>query len=106
MTGSCWLLWLLIELPHHLPISINASSQDLVGVIGDSLSAPMHETKGDAWPTVLAKHALFRVKSVARAGANCQNATNQADELGDEPTMVLVEIGGNDLFQDMWNVVE
>lgn len=68
-----------------------------VYVLGDSISAGMG-TKDRCWPAVLAEMTPFRIVNLAQPGATVESARVQAQGVSDPRSLVVVEIGGNDLF--------
>lgn len=91
------LLLALHELRHALSPGIPPIIAQRFCVIGDSLSAGVR-TNEVSWPAVLAKRHDVQVASFARPGARLQDALAQADHLTPSDTLVLLEIGGNDLL--------
>lgn len=69
-----------------------------LAVIGDSLSAAVSAPGERTWPARFGDATGVELLDVSRAGATARSALDQALALGDEPALVLVEIGGNDLF--------
>lgn len=91
------LLICLCELPFHLPRKISVSKDQTVYVVGDSISAGIEE-KERTWPSVLGDLSQLKVVNLARAGATLDTAISQAGEISSSNSLVLVEIGGNDLL--------
>jgi acyl-CoA thioesterase-1 len=67
-------------------------------VIGDSVSAGIQGPGEATWPRLLAEQYAIEVVNLAESGATVATATRQARQIGDGPGLVLLEIGGNDLF--------
>ncbi len=59
-------------------------------------NCPFH--KEDCWPTVLANLTLLRVVNLAQPRATVATALNQAKAIKEPRSLVIVEIGGNDLL--------
>jgi acyl-CoA thioesterase-1 len=87
----------LCELPFHLAGKISISKGQTIYVIGDSISAGLGE-KERTWPTVLGDLSQFKVVNLARAGATLDTASFQVGQIPTSNSLVLVEIGGNDLL--------
>lgn len=68
-----------------------------VYVLGDSISAGMG-TKDRCWPAVLAEMTPLRIVNLAQPGATVESAIVQARGVSDPRSLVVVEIGGNDLL--------
>lgn len=77
-----------MDLPPGIPIY----------VIGDSVSAGIQGPNEPTWPRLLAKEYAIDVINLAESGATVASAIKQAQRIGDGPGLVLLEIGGNDLF--------
>jgi acyl-CoA thioesterase-1 len=75
-----------MSLPDDLPIH----------VVGDSLSAGIGNEK--PWPARLNLSGNHPVRNAAFAGATAATAMRQAEALPEELSLVLLEIGGNDLL--------
>ncbi len=67
-------------------------------VIGDSVSAGIGGLQERTWPTLLAENYGIEVVNLAQSGATAASACRQAERIGDGSGLVLLEIGGNDLF--------
>jgi len=86
-----------IELSHRkMPRVVGAPSDHLV-VIGDSNSAGI-DPSIPAWPRVLERTTAISVKNLALPGATTVDALAMMGKLNPEDTVVLIEIGGNDLL--------
>ena len=93
----CSLAMCLVELPYHLSPTINVSPQQTIFVIGDSISAGI-SAKERAWPDVLGDISHFKVINLAKPAATVETAMDQATGIAASNSLVLVEIGGNDLL--------
>jgi acyl-CoA thioesterase I len=68
-------------------------------VIGDSISAGMlGPEKETTWPRRFEKSFHVPVMDLSREGATAKSALKQAANVPDTATLVLVEIGGNDIL--------
>lgn len=93
----CSLVMCLVELPYHLSPTIKASSRQPFFVVGDSISAGL-SAKERAWPEVLADISHFKVINLAKPAATVETAMDQIAGIAGSNSLVLVEIGGNDLL--------
>jgi acyl-CoA thioesterase I len=87
----------LLELPYHLSPTITVSSNQPVFVIGDSISAGI-SAKERAWPDVLSGISHLQIINLAKPGATVETALNQSAGITENHSLILVEIGGNDLL--------
>src|SRR5690606_23540881 len=85
-----------MEIPYHITPVVPVNAQARVYVLGDSISAGVG--KETTWPTMLAKQTGLGIVNLARPGATVEGALKQAESIGAEPGLVIVEIGGNDLL--------
>jgi acyl-CoA thioesterase-1 len=93
----CSLVMCLVELPYHLSPTIKTSPKQSVFVVGDSISAGI-SAKERAWPEVLADISQFKVINLAKPAATVETAMGQIAGIVGSNSLVLVEIGGNDLL--------
>ena len=93
----CSLVMCLVELPYHLSPTIKVSPKQLFFVVGDSISAGI-SAKERAWPDVLADISHFKVINLAKPAATVETAMDQIAGIVGSNSLVLVEIGGNDLL--------
>ena len=93
----CSLTMCLIELPYHLSPRIKVTPQQSVFVIGDSISAGI-SAKERAWPDVLGDISHLKVINLAKPAASVETAMDQITGIVGSNSLVLVEIGGNDLL--------
>lgn len=91
------LLLSALELPHHLKPRLPEGSHDRLSVIGDSLSAGL-DNRLPPWPALLAARRKITVINLAQPGATLSSAKRQATRLRAGDSLVLLEIGGNDLL--------
>jgi len=87
-----------LELPHRNGREIFGERHEHLTVIGDSISAGIG---GEAWPAIYAETTGVKVKNLSRAGMVVGDAMAMAKQVGPEDTLVLVELGGNDLLMDV-----
>jgi acyl-CoA thioesterase-1 len=93
----CSLVMCLVELPYHLSPTIEASPKQPVFVVGDSISAGI-SAKERAWPEVLGDISHFKVINLAKPAATVETAMDQIAGIVGSNSLVMVEIGGNDLL--------
>jgi len=86
-----------VEARYHRSPRIMVPSGRTVYVLGDSLSAGMGAGER-CWPAVLAESKGIPVVNLAEAGATVQSALGQAERIAQPNSVVIVEIGGNDLL--------
>jgi acyl-CoA thioesterase-1 len=87
----------LTELPYRRVEPIAVFSSQPVFVLGDSISAGIG-TKERTWPDVLGDLSHLKVTNLARPGATVETALDQARNITADDSLVIVEIGGNDLL--------
>lgn len=85
------------EAPFHRRPALHVPPQTTVYVLGDSISAGMG-TKHRCWPAVLDDMTPLRVVNLAQPGATVESAVVQAKGISEPDSLVIVEIGGNDLL--------
>ncbi|MCX7007759.1 MAG: GDSL-type esterase/lipase family protein [Kiritimatiellaeota bacterium] len=88
---------IFMEAPYHRTPHITVKPGQTVYVLGDSLSAGM-TTRDHCWPEALTELAPLRVINCAQAGATVQSAFAQAQKIITSNSVVILEIGGNDLL--------
>lgn len=99
ITALVWLSGLVWELPYHFMPAIHVSAQPPLSIVGDSVTAGIGEHEAITWPNVLARDHGVEVHDLSRMGAGVASAFAQAEQLRDDGGLVLLEIGGNDLFR-------
>lgn len=87
----------VMEVPFHRRPTLRVPAGATVYVIGDSISAGIG-IEYRCWPMVLDETTSFRVANLSWPGATTANAHTQAAKISDPQSVVIVEIGGNDLF--------
>ena len=88
---------LFAEAPSHRHPNLAVPKGTTVYVLGDSISAGMG-TKDRCWPAVLAEMTPLRIVNLAQPGATVASAIVQARGVSEPRSLVVVEIGGNDLL--------
>jgi lysophospholipase L1-like esterase len=91
---------LLIELPFILKPSFPSQKFNVLYVIGDSVSAGIGGLKEQTWPKIFEKSSGADVVNLSESGATVSSAMRQTVQINydSENVIVLLEIGGNDLF--------
>ena len=87
----------LLEFPHHRCPVIPIGRDQHVYVLGDSISAGVGTSERN-WPLVLGDISHLQVTNLAQAGATAATALSQEDGIIVPRSLVLIEIGGNDLL--------
>lgn len=87
----------LVEFSFHVARPIPLIKGQTIYVIGDSISAGIDE-KERTWPNVLSDVSGEKVVNLARAGATVETAMDQIHGITSSNSLVLIEIGGNDLL--------
>jgi acyl-CoA thioesterase I len=87
----------LAELPHHFAPHVSVPNGGTIFVVGDSLSAGIGR-KERCWPDVLGERLGVPVVNLAMGGATARTAMAQAESVDRPGSVVIVEIGGNDLL--------
>lgn len=92
------LIALLTELPHHFMPSLAKGKFEKLYIIGDSLSAGVGGKNEKTWPEIFRDEYGINIIDLSEPGATVASAVRQADQVKSEKALVLLEIGGNDLF--------
>ena len=92
-----WLLGVALELPFHLMPTVPRLRDPQVYVVGDSISAGIGGETA-TWPKLLSERHQIIVRDLSRPGATVAGALRQAERLSEAPSLVVVEIGGNDVL--------
>jgi len=88
---------LIAEAQYHCFPSVTASEGTTIYVLGDSISAGIG-TGHRTWPSMLEAKIPHRVVNLAQPGATVESAILQAQSITEPRSVVIVEIGGNDLL--------
>ena len=88
-----------IELPHHVTPDPPKGTFSRLYIFGDSITAGIGREDGPRWPTIVQRDTGVTVVDLAVGGAVVSDMTRVAGrtKLGDG--LVLIEIGGNDMFR-------
>lgn len=87
----------IVEIPHHWCPVIPVGKDEHVYVLGDSISAGMGTSERN-WPVVLGELSHLQVINLAEPGATAATAVPQEIGILAPHSLVLIEIGGNDLL--------
>ncbi len=85
------------EFSHRKMPTLSGASDNHIVIIGDSLSAGL-DSRVPTWPSLFQQSTGVTVKNLAIAGATTVQGITMARELTSEDQIVVLEIGGNDLF--------
>ena len=90
--------WVISEARYWRTPIIPQSNYEKLYVIGDSISAGL---RGDniTWPKVIQADHHIAVFNLARAGSTVMTAFPEIDGVTSKDGVILIEIGGNDLFK-------
>ncbi len=97
---ACAFAVVLSELPYRFSPSVGNVSSDRLSVVADSVTAGLNDGE-DTWPQRLARSSLWNVTDASQPGATLKSARQQVDLLDAEPSVLLLEIGGNDLLEGL-----
>jgi acyl-CoA thioesterase I len=92
------ILALVAELPFHINPYIPRNKTGKLYLIGDSVSAGIGGKGEVTWPVIFSRKYGIEVNNLSVAGATVGSILPQALKINDDNTMVLLEIGGNDLL--------
>jgi acyl-CoA thioesterase-1 len=94
---AAWWLGVALELPHHLSPTVPWMGNPPVYIVGDSVSAGMGG-EAETWPNRLSRRYHVVVRDLSLPGANVATALRQAGQVTGPTSLVLAEIGGNDVL--------
>ena len=98
---GAWAIAATIELPYHITPSLAPASSRSMTVIGDSVTAGMGASdKSVRWPTLLAKEHNLNIQDISHPGETAASALKRAQSQQIVSSVVILEIGGNDLLGD------
>ena len=92
-------LIVLCEVPYRFSPTIEASSYRLC-IAADSVTAGLNDGE-DTWPQRLARDSLWRITDASQPGATLKSARQQVNLVDAESSILLLEIGGNDLLEGL-----
>jgi acyl-CoA thioesterase-1 len=85
------------EYRHRFLSPIPMSRPDHLTIIGDSITAGLGDERS-RWPVLFEKESGIPFKDLSRAGDQVAEANLAANRLTEDDTLLLIEIGGNDLI--------
>jgi len=89
---------LLLELPYYFSPNLKKGNFDTIYLIGDSISAGLGLENETTWPKILRQTYSVNLVDLSVPGATCESALHQADKIIASGSLVVLEIGGNDLL--------
>ena len=92
------IVWFVVEIPFGRLPALPAAKFPLLQVVGDSVSAGIGRRDEMTWPRCLHRDHGVDVVNLAYAGARLADALAQARQLEPGRSVVLLEIGGNDML--------
>jgi len=97
--AAVWLVAALIELPYHFTPSLQPTPTRTITIIGDSVTAGVGDDEtAETWPSILAREHKLQVQDISHVGETAASALKRAKSHAIESSVVVVEIGGNDLL--------
>jgi len=94
---AIWWLGIALELPFHRMPAMPGMDNPPLFVVGDSLSAGTGG-ESETWPKLLSRRHHVVVHDLSRPGADVTTAVQQAEQVTGSTSLVLLEIGGNDVL--------
>jgi len=98
----CVVAWLAagaVELPYHIGPSLRTAGSRSMTVIGDSVTAGIGgDETAETWPALLERSHDVSVQDISHIGETARSALRRAQDHTINGSVVLVEIGGNDLL--------
>ena len=97
--AAVWLVAVGVELPYHLTPTLPPASTRTLTIIGDSVTAGIGgDETAETWPTLLARTHQLDVQDISHMGETAASALKRASKQPLRGSLVVVEIGGNDLL--------
>lgn len=87
----------IAEFLHRKMPHVQGDKSDHLVVMGDSISAGLG-TRQSTWPEVMKEMTGSNIKNLSIPGATVLQSAWIADQLSAQDRLVLIELGGNDLF--------
>jgi len=88
-----------VEAPHHVTPQAPEGPFSRLYIFGDSITAGVGREDGPRWPTLFERSTGVEVVDLAIAGARVNDMTRVAGRTRLRDGLVLIEIGGNDMFR-------
>jgi acyl-CoA thioesterase-1 len=96
---AVWMIATMLELPYHITPSLDPARTRTITVIGDSVTAGVGgEETSETWPNLLARQHQIAVQDISHMGETAASALKRAKSQSIESSVVVVEIGGNDVL--------
>ncbi len=97
--AGVWLGAALLELPYHFTPRLQVAVDRSVTVFGDSVTAGIGDDEtSETWPRILARMHQLKVQDLSHVGETAASALERARAHQIESSVVVIEIGGNDLL--------
>jgi acyl-CoA thioesterase-1 len=97
--AGVWFVAALMELPYHVTPSLRPAPTRAITIIGDSVTAGVGGgDTSERWPSILAREHELQVQDISHMGETAASALKRVKSHSIESSVVLVEIGGNDLL--------
>ena len=94
-----WLSAIVLELPYHITPTLNPVASRTLTVIGDSVTAGVGGNESsNRWPNLLSEQHQIEVQDISHMGETAASALKRAKSHSIQSSIVLVEIGGNDVL--------
>jgi acyl-CoA thioesterase-1 len=96
---AVWLIAGAVELPFHFAAELKPASSRTITVIGDSVTAGVGRLEdSERWPGLLSAQHDLQIQDVSHVGETATSALKRVKTLQIESSVIIVEIGGNDLL--------
>ena len=99
LVAGCALALILSEIPHRLAPRLVERPHRLL-IVADSVTAGLNDGE-DTWPQRLARSTTLDIVDASQPGATLKSGLRQLELLDTQPSMLLLEIGGNDLLEGL-----
>lgn len=96
---GCAAALILSEVSHRLSPRLSAPPERLL-IAADSVTAGLNDGE-DTWPQRLAREVPLEVFDASQPGATLKSAVEQVALFDEQPSLLLLEIGGNDLLEGL-----
>lgn len=97
VTSLFCIIVFLFEWPYLKAPVVPRNDLKVMYVIGDSVSAGIHKDEL-TWVKIIKENHGINIINLAQGGVGCREAISQAQKVRQSNALVLIEIGGNDLF--------
>lgn len=97
IASLCGGLVVAMEAPYHINPRITVDRDTALYVVGDSLTLGA-EPQGENWPEQFGKRLNVPVSVISFPGAKTDTILPKIPDMGENKSLVLVELGGNDLL--------